>query len=135
MADELMVEIVTPERLVFSGKVEEVTVPGSEGEFGVLRGHAALLSSVDIGALSLTQEGKKRNFAVADGYVEVTATKVTILVESAERSDMIDKERAQRSRQLAEEKLAKIPKEDPEYDRAKAQLDKALIRLSVAERN
>lgn len=135
MADELMVEIVTPERLVFSGRVEEVTVPGSEGEFGVLRGHAALLSGVDVGALSLTQEGKKRNFAVADGYVEVTASKVTILVESAERSDMIDKERAQRAKQLAEEKLAKLSKDDPDYDRAKAQLDKALIRLSVAERN
>ncbi|HOI72512.1 MAG TPA: F0F1 ATP synthase subunit epsilon [Syntrophales bacterium] len=135
MADELMVEIVTPERMVFNGKVEEITVPGSEGEFGVLKGHAALLSGVDIGALSLTQEGKKRNFAVADGYVEVTATKVTVLVESAERSDMIDKERAQRAKHLAEEKMAKLPKEDPEYDKAKASLDKALIRLSVAEKN
>jgi F-type H+-transporting ATPase subunit epsilon len=46
MADELMLEIVTPEKMTFSGKVEEVTIPGTEGEFGVLRGHEAFLSSV-----------------------------------------------------------------------------------------
>jgi F-type H+-transporting ATPase subunit epsilon len=109
MADELMVEIVTPERMVFSGKVEEITVPGSEGEFGVLKGHAALLSGVDIGALSLTQEGKKRNFAVADGYVEVTAMKVTSGGER--RAFGHDRqERAQRAKQLAEEKMAKSPR-------------------------
>ncbi len=55
MADELMLEIVTPEKMAFSGKVEEVTIPGTEGEFGVLRGHAALLSSVDVGELNYHQ--------------------------------------------------------------------------------
>ena len=59
MADELMLEIVTPEKMAFSGKMEEVTIPGTEGEFGVLRGHEAFLSSVEIGELNFIKDGKK----------------------------------------------------------------------------
>lgn len=134
MADELMLEIVTPEKMAFSGTVEEVTVPGSEGEFGVLRGHASLLSSVDVGELNFTKEGKKSYYAVSTGYAEVTSSKVTILVETAERSDMIDKDRARRAKEIAEAKLAKISKEDPEYDAARAATVKATTRLNVAEK-
>ena len=132
MADELMLEIVTPEKMAFSGNVEEVTVPGSEGEFGVLRGHASLLSSVDVGELNFTKEGKKTYYAVSTGYAEVTSSKVTILVETAERSDMIDKDRAKRAKEIAEGKLAKVSKEDPEYDAAKAAV--VTTRLNVAEK-
>ena len=134
MADELMLEIVTPEKMAFSGNVEEVTVPGSEGEFGVLRGHASLLSSVDVGELNFTKEGKKTYYAVSTGYAEVTSSKVTILVETAERSDTIDKDRAKRAKEIAEGKLAKVSKEDPEYDAAKAAVVKATTRLNVAEK-
>ena len=134
MADELMLEIVTPEKMAFSGNVEEVTVPGSEGEFGVLRRHASLLSSVDVGELNFTKEGKKTYYAVSTGYAEVTSSKVTILVETAERSDMIDKDRAKRAKEIAEGKLAKVSKEDPEYDAAKAAVVKATTRLNVAEK-
>ena len=108
MADELMLEIVTPERMAFSGKVEEVTIPGSEGEFGVLRGHTPLLSFVDIGVLNFTQENKKTYYAVNTGYTEVTAQKVTVLVETAERAGNIDVERAKRAKGRAEERLAKM---------------------------
>jgi F-type H+-transporting ATPase subunit epsilon len=106
MADELMLEIVTPEKLAFSGRVEDVTIPGAEGEFGVLRGHAALLSAVDIGELNFTREGKKTYYALNTGYAEVTGDKVTILVETAERADLIDKERAKRAKDNAVSKLA-----------------------------
>lgn len=135
MADELVLEVVTPERMTFSGKIEEVTVPGSEGEFGVLRGHASLLSSLDAGVLNYTQEGKKTYYAVSTGYAEVTASKVTILVETAERSDMIDKERAQKAKENAEAKLAKLAREDAEYEKVKSDLARAVARLSVAEKN
>ncbi|MDD5100273.1 MAG: ATP synthase F1 subunit epsilon, partial [Syntrophales bacterium] len=75
MAEELTLEIVTPERMVFSGVVEEVTIPGTEGEFGVLRGHASLLSSVDVGELGFVRDQKKTRYAVNTGYAEVTASK------------------------------------------------------------
>jgi len=134
MADELMLEIVTPEKMAFNGNVEEVTVPGSEGEFGVLRGHASLLSSVDVGELNFTKDGKKTYYAISTGYAEVTSSKVTILVETAERSDMIDKERAKRARDIAESRVSKLSKEDDEFDAAKAALVRSTIRLNVAEK-
>jgi F-type H+-transporting ATPase subunit epsilon len=135
MADELTLEIVTPEMMSFTGKVEEVTIPGSEGEFGVLKGHASLLSSVDIGELSFTREGKRTRYAVHTGYAEVTASKITVLVESAERSDAIDIERAQRARERAEGKMAKMAKEDSEFEKARLALMRALTRISVAGKN
>jgi len=135
MADDLILEIVTPEKMVFSEKVEEVTLPGTEGEFGVLRGHASLLSSIEIGEMNMTREGKKSFYALNTGYVEVTSGKVTVLVESAERSDMIDKDRAQRAKDLAENNLARIAKEDADFEVMRAALMRAINRLKVAERS
>jgi F-type H+-transporting ATPase subunit epsilon len=135
MADELILEIVTPEKLAFSGRVEEVTIPGSEGEFGVLRGHTPLLSFVDVGVLNFTREGKKAYYAVNTGYAEVTSTKVTVLVETAERSDTIDVERAKRAKERAEERLAKMSKDDVEYEKAKAALIRAITRINTAEKS
>lgn len=134
MADELMLEIVTPEKMAFSGKVEDVTIPGTEGEFGVLRGHAALLGSVDIGELNFTREGKKTHYALNTGYAEVTGDKVTILVETAERSDLIDKERAKRAKEIAEGKLAKLSKDDVEFETIRIALARAITRINVAEK-
>jgi F-type H+-transporting ATPase subunit epsilon len=134
MADEMMLEIVTPEKMAFNGKVEEVTVPGSEGEFGVLRGHAPLLAGVDIGELHYTQENKRTYYAISTGYAEVTPVKVTILVETAERADLIDKERAQRAKDRAEERIAKMDKEDVEFEKVHTSLQRAITRISVADK-
>jgi len=132
MADELTLEIVTPERVTFKGVVEEVTIPGTEGEFGVLKGHAPLLASVDYGELSFLQDHTKSRYAVHSGYAEVSSSKVTVLVESAERADQIDRDRATRAKERAEEKLAKLRKEDSEFERAQLALIRALTRLNVA---
>jgi F-type H+-transporting ATPase subunit epsilon len=134
MADELMLEIVTPEKMAFSGKVEDVTIPGTEGEFGVLRGHAALLSSVDVGELNYVKDGKRTFYAVNTGYTEVTTGKVTILVETAERSDLIDKERAKKAKENAEVKLAKLSKDDVEYEIIRTALARAISRINVADK-
>ena len=135
MADDLMLEIVSPEKMVFSGKVEEVTIPGTEGEFGVLRGHEPFLSSVDIGELNLLKEGNKRTYyAVNTGYAEVTSDKVTLLVETAERSDDIDKDRALRAKDNAESRLSQLNKEDVEYEVMRAALARAIARISVSEK-
>ncbi|MGD0021028.1 MAG: F0F1 ATP synthase subunit epsilon [Smithellaceae bacterium] len=134
MADELMLEIVTPEKMAFSGNVEDVTIPGTEGEFGVLRGHEAFLSSVDIGQLIFTKNNKKTYYAVNTGYAEVTANKVTVLIETAERSDYIDKNRARRARENAEARLERIAKDSDEFEKARAALMRAIVRLNVAEK-
>ena len=135
MADALTLEIVTPERMVFRGAVEEVTIPGTEGEFGVLPGHASLLSSIDIGELRFLREQKRTRYAVSTGYAEVTARKVTILVETAERSDQIDLERARRARERAAGTLAKLPREVDDFDKTRLALLRAVTRISVAEKD
>lgn len=134
MSDELILEIVTPEKMAFSGKVEEVTIPGTEGEFGVLRGHEAFLTSVDIGELNFTREGKKTYYAVNTGYAEVTASKVTLLIETAERSDSIDQDRARRAKENAEARLAQIAKEHADFEKTRIALVRAVTRLNVAQR-
>jgi F-type H+-transporting ATPase subunit epsilon len=134
MADELMLEIVTPEKMTFSGKVEEVTIPGTEGEFGVLRGHEPFLSSVDVGELNFFKDSKKTYYSVNTGYAEVTASKVTILIETAERSDHIDKDRALKAKDNAEARMAQIAKDDVEYEKVRAALARAIVRLNVAEK-
>ncbi|HPD57134.1 MAG TPA: F0F1 ATP synthase subunit epsilon [Smithellaceae bacterium] len=134
MADELMLEIVTPEKMAFSGYVEEVTIPGVEGEFGVLRGHEAMLSAVDIGQLNFTRNNKKVYFAVNTGYAEVTANKVTILIETAERSDQIDITRARRAKDNAEARLAKITRDNEDFEKMRAALARAIARISTAEK-
>jgi F-type H+-transporting ATPase subunit epsilon len=132
MAEELLLEIVTPEKLAYSGTVDEVTYPGSEGEFGVLRGHASLLSAIKFGELSYLKDGKRTSYAVTTGYTEVTGSKVTVLVETAERADQIDVDRARRAKESAEQKLAKFAKEDPEYEKAKIALERAEVRIKIA---
>jgi F-type H+-transporting ATPase subunit epsilon len=134
MADELMLEIVTPEKMVFSDKIEEVTIPGAEGEFGVLRGHEAFLSAVDIGELNYIKDGKKTYYSVNTGYAEVTSSKVTILIETAEKSDSIDKDRALQAKDKAESRLSQMTKEDVEYEIMRAALARAIARINVAEK-
>jgi F-type H+-transporting ATPase subunit epsilon len=134
MADELMLEIVTPERLAFSDVVEEVTLPGSEGEFGVLIGHVPFLSSIKVGELNYTKDHKKEYYFVGEGYAEVTGLKATVLVESIEEADSIIVEEAKRAKESAEAKLAGMGKDDPDYDKIKRSLDRAEARLRVAEK-
>jgi F-type H+-transporting ATPase subunit epsilon len=134
MADELMLEIVTPEKTVFNGGVEEVTIPGVEGEFGVLMGHESLLSAVKFGELNFTKDNKKSYFAVNTGYTEVTAQKVTILVESCEKAEDIDVDRAKRAKERAEQNLSKLTKDDPDFEKMKDALARAEARIKVAER-
>ena len=134
MSDELMLEIVTPEKMAFAGMVEEVTIPGTEGEFGVLRGHEALLSSIEIGELNFTKDGKKTYYAVNTGYGEVTSNKVTILIETAERADSIDKDRARKAKEVADARLVQISKEHDDYELIHLALLRAITRISVAEK-
>ena len=132
MSDELILEIVTPEKMAFTGEVEEVTIPGTEGEFGVLRGHEPFLTSVDIGELSFQKEGKRTYYAVNTGYAEVTGGKVTVLIETAERSDTIDKDRAQKAKEKAEARLSQVEKDSVEFARIHAALVRAITRINVA---
>jgi F-type H+-transporting ATPase subunit epsilon len=125
-------EIVTPEKTVYSGEVSHVQAPGSEGSFGVLVGHVPFLTSLQTGVLSFDEEGgTRRKMAVSGGFAQVAANGVTVLAETAESEERIDVERARAARQRAEERLKNAPG-DIDGTRAHAALTRAINRLKVS---
>ena len=136
---KLTLEIVTPDRALIREEVDEVVVPGSEGELGVLPGHTPLLSSLKIGELWYRQGQEKHYLAIAFGFVEVLPDRVTVLADVGERAQEIDVHRAERAKQRAEQLLAQasashLTAGDLDIERARITLLKSLIRLQVASR-
>jgi len=132
MAEKLKIELVTPYKKVLSEEVDEITASGALGEFGVLPGHAPFLTSLKIGELSYKQDSSTFHLAVNWGYFEVAEDKVTVLVETAERADEIDLERAKIAMGLAEAELKKLTPEDKNFRIHEAALERAMIRMQVA---
>src|SRR5260370_42113058 len=106
MADRITLEVATPSRLVIAEQVAEVVVPGIEGYFGVLPGHAALLSTLGIGELTYRIGRDERHAAAAGGFAEVRNDTVIVLADSAELPADIDRARAERARDRAEQRLS-----------------------------
>jgi F-type H+-transporting ATPase subunit epsilon len=129
--DKIKLEIVTPEKVVVSESVDEVVLPGIEGEFGVLPGHIPFLTALKVGVLTYKMESVEEHLAVSWGYVEVAHDSVKVLAETAEKATEIDISRAQMARESAE-KILTAGKEDREYDEAQVKLEKAVIRVQVA---
>ena len=132
MAEKLKVELVTPYKKVLSEEVDEITATGALGEFGVLPGHAPFLTSLKIGELSYKKDGALQHLALNWGYFEVENDKVTVLVETAERADEIDLERAKAALSRAETQLKSITPEDRSFRIYEAALERALVRVQVA---
>lgn len=132
MADKLTLDIVTPYGHVFTDEVDEIVAMGSEGEFGVLPGHAPFLTTLKIGMLIYKKGAETGIFFISSGYAEVGPDKVTILADSAERSDHIDVERAKAAMKRAEERLKK--EKEVDEARAKASIERAMMRVQVAEK-
>ncbi len=128
---KLLLEIVTPQGLVFSEEVDEVNAAGSEGEFGVLPGHVPFVTTLKIGMLACKKGNETKYFFVNWGYAEVGAEKVMILADSAERAEEIDVERAKAAMKRAEERLKKAV--DIDFARAESALERAMIRAQIAE--
>lgn len=132
MAEKLFLEVVTPQKSVVSEEAEIVVAPGSEGEFGVLKGHTTFLTSLKMGTLRYKDaNGKERVLFINGGFAEVLPTKVTILAESAERRMDIDVARAQKAKERAEHRLANRTA-DLDIVRAEAALRRAIYRLGIA---
>ena len=132
MAEKLKLNLITPYRKVLSEEVDEISANGSLGEFGVLPGHAPFLTSLKIGEFCYKQNGVSKCLALNWGYFEVENDSITVLVETAERSDEIDLERAKAALGRAEEALKKLTAEDKQFRVYEAALERALIRIQVA---
>jgi len=135
VADRLTLEIATPTRLAVAETVDEIVIPGSQGYFGVLPGHAAFLTTLGVGELMYRIGRDEHYLAVAGGFAEVRNDKVIVLADTAERPEEIDRTRAERARERAERRLAGRVEEEVDYQRALAALARALARLLTAGRS
>lgn len=153
MPGTMQLVIVTPERQLLSFDVSEVTLPGAEGELGVLPGHAPLITELGIGELSYrgayetpsatTDETGEPEFrppdwrphvAIIRGFAEILGDRVTVLAETAERPEEIDIARAKAALERAEKRIAAgAGAQDIDWDRATGALQRAMVRLKVAE--
>lgn len=138
MADDqtdklLRLEIITPQRSVYSGNVESFSAPGTSGGFQVLHNHAPFLTTIGVGEVSIREEaGGEFQYSTTGGFVEVSNNHVTFLADTAERKDEIDIERARAARARAEQRL---DKKEPgiDVDRARIALARAMNRLRIAD--
>ena len=135
MSNVLAFEIVTPERKILTAEVSELVIPGIEGYFGVLPGHAPFLTKLGVGEISYKDAAGTHFLAAADGFVEVLPDRVTVLAQLCETAREIDIERAREARRRAEELLKQAGKlSDQDLLMLEASLKKALTRLNVAGR-
>ena len=133
MAGRLLLEVVTPDHLLLSQQVDEVIAPGTEGEFGVLPGHAHFLSTLTIGDLRYRVGEVTSHMSVLWGFAQVTPTRVTILAEIAEKAEDIDIERAEAAVAKAQRRL-EVGGLPSDLKEAQISLEKARLRKRIAER-
>jgi len=133
VADNILLEVVTPEKRLMREEVSEVYAPGAEGEFGVLPGHTSLLSFLRPGEIRYVKGSKTSSLAVSGGISEVLDNKVSLVVDAAELPEDIDVERSQKAKERAEERLSKHGEdEEIDFHRAELALQRALIRMQVS---
>jgi F-type H+-transporting ATPase subunit epsilon len=136
MAENIRLEVVTPEKVVVDENAQIVMAPGVLGEFGVLIGHTPFLTALKVGTIHYTDEdGRERFIFVSGGFAEALPDKVTVLAESAERRRDIDIERAKAALERAQKRLAEDAKKaDFNFIRAQAALERAILRLRTTEK-
>ena len=128
-------EIVTPEKTVYSGDVESVRAPGTEGGFGVLAGHHPMLAALAIGQMVFSEQEKgSKSVAISGGFAEVRRDRVTVLAETAEFAREIDVTRAEAARDRARERLTRMREQQVDEARARLALVRAINRLRIGDR-
>jgi F-type H+-transporting ATPase subunit epsilon len=132
MADKLTLEVITPEKLALREVVDEIVVPGANGELGILPEHAPLISQLKTGVLSYRRGAERKQLFVSGGFLEVLPDKVSILADVAEKPEEIDLVRAQRAREHAEHTLNSRA-EGPDFESAQLKLERALVRIQLAK--
>jgi len=133
MAKTFRLEIVTPEKTVFSEDVVSLVAPAENGYLGVLASHAPLLCSLKPGEIRIRRESGELLYATSGGFMEVTPKRTVILSETAEAPEAIDASRAAEARKRAKERLATFNKE-VDRERAEAAVARADNRIKVAQK-
>ena len=133
MAATLRLELVTPERMLVREQVLAVTIPGLDGELGILPEHAPLVSELGCGPLTYTLEtGQKKSLSICGGFLEVLQDRVRVLAQRAEFADEIDVKRAEAALMRASERVLH-PTADLDSARALNAMKRAQARLAAAK--
>ncbi|NPA31174.1 MAG: F0F1 ATP synthase subunit epsilon [Chloroflexi bacterium] len=130
----LKVEVVSQDRLVWSGEADMVVLPGALGEMGILPDHAPLLTTLKPGFMHVKRGDQEEVFTIVGGFAEVQPDKVIVLADAAEHVDEIDEARAQAAKERAERLLAEGPADQEAYLAALAALRRANLRLEAVRR-
>ena len=128
----MRLEFVIPERALVQEEVDEVELPGLEGYFGVLPGHAPLLATLKTGTIWYRRGTERKYLFIAQGFAEVGPDRVAVLARIAERAEDIDAARAEASKRKAEEQLARLAVGDAAAGPARQALERANTRLQLA---
>lgn len=129
----ISLEIVTPEKRIYSADVYYLHAPATVGGIGVYPRHTPIVTALDVGELSVDSgDGKEETFFIAGGFLDICDDKAVVLAKSAERSDDIDVTRAEKARVRAEERLAN-PSPDLDALRAEMALKRAILRIKIAK--
>lgn len=128
----IRLEVVTPERLLLEEDADIVVARGADGDIGVLHGHEPLITQLATGELMYRTGGEDHHLAISGGFLEVRPDKVVVLADVAERSEEIDRDRAEQARERAEAALNEHRGTQLEAEAA-ANLQRALLRLRVAQ--
>ena len=131
---ELNLEIIAPEKQFFKDQVDAVTIPGTIGSFQILKDHAPLISSFEIGIIKIKKNSTDSYFSTSGGTVEVNKNKVLVLTDSIEKINEIDVDRAEKAKQRAEERLLRKNEADIDEARARAALGRAINRLNAIKK-
>lgn len=127
-----MLEVVTPEQILFKDEVQFLVAPAVEGELGILRNHAPMVAALKIGVLRYKDvDGNTKRMALSGGFIEVIDNTARVLAETAEHGDEIDILRAKSSKERAEKRLAERD-ENINFTRAQLSLQRAIARLKAA---
>ncbi len=136
MAENIILEVVTPQDIIVSEEAQIVAAPGTLGEFGVLRGHTPFMTTLKTGTIRYTDvSGAERCVFISGGFAEALPNKVTVLAESAERRCDIDIERAKSALDRAEKRMQEErSKDDIDFTRAATALERAKERLRLGSK-
>ncbi len=129
----LHLEVITPERKVYEDDVDMVVAPASEGYVGILPHHVPLFTTLGPGEFKVKKGGVEEILAVFGGFMDVRGDRVVVLTDAAEPAEEIDANRAQQARERAHQVLAAGPASAADEQRARAELQRALVRLRVSE--
>ncbi|KAB3530898.1 F0F1 ATP synthase subunit epsilon [Alkaliphilus serpentinus] len=134
MAEKFHLQIITPHRIFLDDKVERVIIRSTEGDFAILHDHIPMVTPLRIGKMTIINEGKSREAAMAGGFVHIDLDKTVVMLDAAEWPDEIDVNRAKKAKERAEDRL-KNNHGNIDQIRAEIALNKALNRLNLVEKH